>query len=64
MNVIYKVYLNERISNSEFPNLKNEFKREVVMDLFENGHLEVAKLIMKNKEKGVTYSIGKIKVKN
>jgi len=60
MNVIYKVYLNEREPDSKFPKLKRFFKREVVESGMENPHLALVKWLANN-EAGVTYSIGVVK---
>lgn len=61
MNVIYKVYLNERESDSQFPNLKRFFKREIVESGMDNPHLELVKWLASNDEVGITYSIGVVK---
>lgn len=59
MNV-YKVYLNERVSDEQFPKLKRFFKREIVEENCENAHVSLAKHMMNNpKEENITYSIGK-----
>lgn len=61
MNVIYKVYLNERESNSEFPKLKRMFKREIVEQDIDNPHSSLVKWLQNNNENGITYVIGKVK---
>ena len=60
MNVIYKVYLNERESDPQFPKLQRFFKREVIESGMENPHLSLVKWLS-NKETGITYSIGIVK---
>lgn len=62
MNVVYKVYLNERESDPQFPKLKRMFKREVIESGMDNPHLSMVKWMQSSEpEEGVTYSIGKIK---
>lgn len=58
MNVIYKVYLNERVSDVRFPNLKREFRREIVEENCENPHVSLLKY---HSEPGICYSVGKVK---
>lgn len=61
MNVIYKVYLNERESDGQFPKLKRFFKKEIVESGMDNPHKELVKWLANNDEVGVTYSIGVVK---
>ena len=61
MDVIYKVYMNERESDAQFPKLKRMFKREVMEENCDNPHLSCAKWNAANDEDGVCYSIGNIK---
>lgn len=63
MNVVYKVYLNERESDSQFPKLKRGFKREIVESGMDNPHLSLVKWLSLPYEEGITYSIGVVKEK-
>lgn len=60
MYVIYKVNMNERESDEQFPKLKRMFKREIVEENCENPHLSLNKW-NKLTEEGICYSIGKVK---
>lgn len=61
MNVVYKVDVNEREVDLQFPNLKRMFKREIVESGMENPHLSLVKWLSLPREEGITYSIGIIK---
>lgn len=61
MYVIYKVNMNEREADKQFPKLKRFFKREIVEENCENPHLSLVKWMNADKEEGFCYSIGIIK---
>lgn len=61
MNVVYMVFLNERVGDEQFPKLKRHFRREIVAVNVDNPHSMVAHMINICSEQGVTYSVGKVK---